>query len=204
MWLHRFRCTRACADDAAVAITCACACNPPVYIANAHVMYMHISIYIYMDRCKVRACKWVRECVRSAIHRWNAHSQCMYTRCMHASTSMRVLLHRRTDRRCAPAALTRPRAVSVRARVRSGAHASAPTHASAFPSAVDRGWLGAQAFQAASAFNANIGAWNTARVTTLQWVCAFSAGGTPRGGSSVDYEVSYLSQVYPYLHTCNF
>jgi hypothetical protein len=32
---------------------------------------------------------------------------------------------------------------------------------------VDRGWLGSQAFDLASAFNANIGAWNTARVTTL-------------------------------------
>ncbi len=42
---------------------------------------------------------------------------------------------------------------------------------------VDRGWLGSQAFQrkpffSASAFNANIGAWNTAAVTTLHQVCA--------------------------------
>ncbi len=32
--------------------------------------------------------------------------------------------------------------------------------------------FGAQAFSYASAFNANIGAWNTARVTTLSNVCA--------------------------------
>ncbi len=32
--------------------------------------------------------------------------------------------------------------------------------------------FGAQAFSAASAFNANIGAWNTAAVTTLSYVCA--------------------------------
>jgi surface protein len=37
---------------------------------------------------------------------------------------------------------------------------------------VDRGWLGSQAFYSASAFNANIGAWNTASVTTLFYVCA--------------------------------
>ncbi len=43
-----------------------------------------------------------------------------------------------------------------------------------FPSAVDRVWLGSQAFQSASAFNVNIGAWNTARVTTLESVCAAS------------------------------
>ena len=90
---------------------------------------------------------------------------------------------------------TRPTCASVRARVRvrSGARASAPTRASAIgrphiradtcervPVGVDRGWLGAQAFQSASAFNANIGAWNTAAVTTLQWVCAaFGPGGAP-------------------------
>jgi hypothetical protein len=37
---------------------------------------------------------------------------------------------------------------------------------------VDRVWLGSQAFYGASAFNANIGAWNTAGVTTLDLVCA--------------------------------
>jgi hypothetical protein len=35
-----------------------------------------------------------------------------------------------------------------------------------------RGGFGAQAFYQASAFNANIGAWNTAAVTTLASVCA--------------------------------
>jgi hypothetical protein len=35
------------ADDAAVAITCACAwVRPPGYVANAHVMYTYICIYI--------------------------------------------------------------------------------------------------------------------------------------------------------------
>ena len=44
------------------------------------------------------------------------------------------------------------------------------------PVGVDRGWFGAQAFLGASMFNANIGAWDTARVTSLQEVCAaFSA-----------------------------
>jgi hypothetical protein len=63
----------------------------------------------------------------------HAHTQCMYTQCMHVSISMRVGLHRRTDRRCGPAAHTRTCCVRARAcvRVRSGAHASAPAHASA-------------------------------------------------------------------------
>ena len=48
------------------------------------------------------------------------------------------------------------------------------------PVGVDRGWLGAQAFYSASAFNANIGAWNTASVTTLYQVCAaVGPGGAP-------------------------
>jgi surface protein len=43
-----------------------------------------------------------------------------------------------------------------------------------------RVWLGSQAFSSASAFNANIGAWNTASVTNLRDVCAaFGPGGAP-------------------------
>ncbi len=42
------------------------------------------------------------------------------------------------------------------------------------PSALDRVWLGSQAFGGASAFNANIGVWNTARVTDLTRVCVAS------------------------------
>ncbi len=37
---------------------------------------------------------------------------------------------------------------------------------------VDRGWRGAQAFYSNWNFTANIGAWNTAAVTTLSNVCA--------------------------------
>ncbi len=37
---------------------------------------------------------------------------------------------------------------------------------------MDRVWFGSQAFYGASAFNANIGAWNTASVTDLLGVCA--------------------------------
>ncbi len=37
---------------------------------------------------------------------------------------------------------------------------------------VDRVWLGSQAFESASVFNADIGAWNTAAVTSLHQVCA--------------------------------
>ena len=48
---------------------------------------------------------------------------------------------------------------------------------------VDRVWLGSQAFSSASAFNANIGAWNTARVVDMSGVCAVLAeAGFPKGG----------------------
>jgi hypothetical protein len=54
---------------------------------------------------------------------------------------------------------------------------------------VDRGWLGSQAFAYASAFNADIGAWNTAAVTSLNQVCAAISGpGVKRdalGGASM-------------------
>jgi surface protein len=42
----------------------------------------------------------------------------------------------------------------------------------ALPVGVDRVRLGAQAFYSASAFNANIGAWNTASVSNMANVCA--------------------------------
>jgi hypothetical protein len=44
--------------------------------------------------------------------------------------------------------------------------------ASPCPSAWTACGLGAQAFGSTKAFNANIGAWNTARVTSLSYVCA--------------------------------
>jgi hypothetical protein len=51
------------------------------------------------------------------------------------------------------------------------------------PVGVYRGWIGAQAFGSASAFNATIGAWNTASVTTLYYVCAaFGPAARHRGG----------------------
>ncbi len=45
---------------------------------------------------------------------------------------------------------------------------------------VDRGWLGSQVFNGASAFNANIGAWDTASVTTLADVSAAFPGPAAR------------------------
>ena len=73
--------------------------------------------------------------------------------------------------------------VCVRARVRACAIGRPRIRADTcerVPAGVDREWLGAQAFQSASAFNANIGAWNTAAVTTLSGVCAaFGPGGAP-------------------------
>ena len=39
----------------------------------------------------------------------------------------------------------------------------------------DTSAVGSQAFRSASAFNANIGAWNTASATTLSSVCAVPA-----------------------------
>ena len=76
---------------------------------------------------------------------------------------------------------TRPTCACARARVCDrAAMQSAPKRARAFRSASTAGGFGAQAFYSASAFNANIGAWNTAAVTTLAEVCAaFGPGGAP-------------------------
>jgi hypothetical protein len=53
-----------------------------------------------------------------------------------------------------------------------GLHPETVNRASPCPSAWTACGFGAQAFYSASAFNANIGAWNTAAVTTLSYVCA--------------------------------
>jgi hypothetical protein len=60
----------------------------------------------------------------------------------------------------------------VRVRVCDWAPTHARRHLRAPSAGVDRVRLGSQAFYWASAFNANIGAWNTARVTSLESVCA--------------------------------
>ncbi len=102
---------------------------------------------------------------------------------MHVSISMRAWLHGRMGRRCGSAAQTRARAASVSACV--CACDLAPTHPRrrmrARSVGVDRGRLGSQAFNSASAFNANIGAWNTASVTTLHGVCAALAWAAHHG-----------------------
>jgi hypothetical protein len=54
--------------------------------------------------------------------------------------------------------------------------------ASPCPSASTACGFGTQAFGGASAFNANIGAWNTARVFTLSYVCAAPGRGVHYGG----------------------
>jgi hypothetical protein len=75
----------------------------------------------------------------------------------------RLRAYRRGVRACARALVC----VRGRARIR----ADACEHFTPPPSVA---LIGSQAFFSASAFNANIGAWNTASVTTLFTVCAAS------------------------------
>ncbi len=69
---------------------------------------------------------------------------------------------------------------------------------------VDRGWLGSQAFGSASAFNANIGAWNTAAVTTLYQVCAaFSAAAARHRRRDALGIYIYMTDVFTkYVRVC--
>jgi surface protein len=79
---------------------------------------------------------------------------------MHISTSVRVSTRvstRASWRMCVSVCL--------------GAHVTA-LHLRAPRATVDLRVLGSQAFFSATAFNANIGAWNTASVTNMFWVCA--------------------------------
>jgi surface protein len=63
----------------------------------------------------------------------------------------------------------------VRVRVWGWPHTYPRRNVRAFSVGVDRVWLGSQAFSGATAFNANIGAWNVLRVTT--YTSAFDSVG---------------------------
>jgi surface protein len=180
---------------------------------------------------QVRVCRWVRVCilayacdrvrvltmreyaacarVRRALFvrpsMEHAHAQRMYTQCMHVSVCMRVWLHRRADRRCGPAAHTRARAASVCARMCDWVRTYPRRHMRAPSVGVDRGWFGSQAFYSASAFNANVGAWNTASVSDMSGVCAASPARrrAPRATLSLhkafDVALTYLVFIYMVL-----
>jgi hypothetical protein len=91
----------------------------------------------------------------------------------HPSGSMRIIyLDERITDACLPH-ICAHMCARVLARVRVcflGAHASAPKRAIIFFGG-DCVWLGSQAFYKALQFNADIGAWNTACVTSLAGVC---------------------------------
>ena len=82
------------------------------------------------------------------------------------------LLHRGTDHRCVRAPQTCPRVPPrVCVRVWVWPHTYPRRNVRALSVGVDRVWLGSQAFSFAAAFNANIGAWNTASMTSMSFVC---------------------------------
>jgi hypothetical protein len=81
------------------------------------------------------------------------------------------------------AALTRCVRVCVCERVRVRLGSTRPRrHMRAHAVGVDRVRFGSQAFYGAKTFNANIGAWNTASVTTLSSVCAAFGPAARHGG----------------------
>jgi hypothetical protein len=128
---------------------------------------------------------WLRACAHdAAVHGICAsatpalHTYLVLTGIINANSY--IPARRYTEDRITDACTHRRRAraasVRARARVRSGAHAVRADTCEPFPSAWTACGFGAQAFYSAAAFNANIGAWNTASVTSLYVVCAaFSA-----------------------------
>ncbi len=94
---------------------------------------------------------------------------------MHTCIYIHARLATRTSGSPVRACRTHAPTCCVRARV-CAACDWAPTHPRRTVQArfvgVDRVRFGSQVFYNAPAFNANIGAWNTARVTTLERVCA--------------------------------
>ncbi len=160
MRLHCPRCTRACDLRAPTMRPSPSRAHawvrPLAYVANAHVMYEYICLYIY--RRKGRSCTWVRVCVLAyACDRVRALTMREYAACVRVwralfvrpsidgTTTYTVCAHDARmylypcacgypDERIADAGPPHARARVLRpcVRVRLGAHASAPALASAF------------------------------------------------------------------------
>jgi hypothetical protein len=96
----------------------------------------------------------------------------LYVHMMHACISIHARVATQMNGSPMRARRTHAPACCVRVCVCDWARMHPRRHLRARSVGVDRGWFGSQAFAFASAFNANIGAWNTARVTTLSQVCA--------------------------------
>ena len=121
-------------------------------------------------RC--RSCVRVRFPLLTAMDRHAPMGRYFYTVYPHTLPCTPIVV--RAYRRGGHARRTRP---GVRASALSCVPRARPPprrRVRALHAAAERRVLGSQAFFSASAFNANIGAWNTARVTSLSTVCAAS------------------------------
>ncbi len=128
---------------------------------------VHVSDYVCVCVCVcVCACVCVCVCVCVCLRVFHA-----YTYIIHVSVCVRigrgyVCVHQCAmgmDRQCAHALAGSCCGLGLKPETLN--------RASPCSSASTACGFGAQAFYSASAFNANIGAWNTARVTTLYGVC---------------------------------
>jgi hypothetical protein len=174
MRLHSPRCTNACDLRAPTMRPSPSRANawvrPPAYIANAHVMYnIYISIDIKSGYVNGYACAFLHT-------RTGIVSVCT----MHAFNSIHARLATPMNGSPMRARRTDVFTCCVHAHARVCVCDWAPTHprrtVRSRSAGVDRGWLGLQAFYQARTFNANIGTWNTASVTSLYYVCAALSG----------------------------
>ncbi len=140
-------------------------------------MHMYMYMYMYTHVC-CASCVRVRFPLLTAIDRhtpMDRYLTSVYTHpALYADRRTRVPL-RRTCATYAPRRACGRALVCVRGRAR--IRADACEH---FPPPPSVALIGSQAFYEASAFNANIGKWNTARVTTMSDVCAAPARRAPR------------------------
>jgi hypothetical protein len=172
--------------------TCARVPSSSLYIqglsmSNAHMhrpfprcMYTSsVSTPLWCARARARVCVW-----RRAASSPHSHGP------THTNGSVFVYIPYTHALPCTPIVVRACRRGGHAPRTRPGVRACALSWARPHPrqcvralhaAAAERRGLGSQAFHSASAFNANIGAWNTVRVTTLDSVCAASGLGAHRG-----------------------
>ncbi len=126
---------------------------------------MYYSSHAYIRACMLWCHRRIHVCSRACAENAALHGMC---------TSATLYVEDRITDLCVH---HRRAHVSADVRVRAGACAYGrpricAANVRACSVGVDRMWLGSQAFNMASAFNANIGAWNSAAVTSMAYVCA--------------------------------
>jgi surface protein len=151
---------------------CVCRCRTHAYTCIYICICTHLyAVLLACEYGSLSSQPWIDTHGWVGMYIQYLQTPCPVRRSSHARFAKTNMRHVRAEAR-----------VRARARVCAWARPHPRRRVRALPAAAKRRVLGSQAFYSASAFNANIGAWNTASVTNLSNVCAAFGPRAHRGG----------------------